>query len=203
MSNYHSFIICKLSSWKENLLSSLHCRIIRMVIIGILILIIFNTLQNTGLISSAIFQSVCISVILLSVTVGWDWIKNTRYYRNMAMLIALELRHNYLELHIAESALVNYPVKFKTDNWAVLQYELAKYMPTSEYQKLYLLYSEMLPELQDTRNLLNYSSRLDTAISSVEKTYRFMQSELRGQKLPTLRGSLHLVNPQKARSLDA
>ncbi|QDR80405.1 hypothetical protein SPTER_17280 [Sporomusa termitida] len=197
MSNYHPFITSRVQVWKADLSAIFHYRLLRLLIIVIFFLFILQQLQVVGIISDPIFQSLCTAIIVLSVITGRDWQKNARHYRNMAIVIALELSRNYLELHIARSALVNYQVNFKTDNWTTLQYELAKYMPASEYQSLYYLYAEMLPELQDTRNLLNYNSRLDMAISTLEQLYTFLESELRGHNLPPLKRSLHIINQHK------
>lgn len=197
MSNYRSFFARHFQIWKEDFLSSFHYRILRLLIVVCFFLFFLQQLQVMGILSTLIFQSLCTAVIVLAVTAGWDWQKNARHYRNMAIVIALELSHNYLELHIARSALVNYQVKFKTDNWTALQYEIAKYLPAADYQNLYYLYADMLPELQDTRNLLNYNTRLDVAISTLEKLYAFLQSELRGHNLPPLKRSLHIINQHK------
>lgn len=170
----------KIAFWRD-LFASRWYQLAKYLLLLSSLLFLLYWIQQNFCLSPILFQSIGTSIIVLSATVFWDWIKYTRHYRNLASIIAIEIYYIYGCLFIMQTLFIK--DRIADNDWKNLKLELAKYIRPFWYQKLAGLY--------DVIGKINNDDKIDQkrvfqAMTLSEQCYNFLTKEAKGITMPIL-----------------
>lgn len=192
MGKYHNTFKELIKIGKRDLFASRFYQLTKSLLLLLLLLYFLTWLQEQNVMTPLVFQSIGTSVIVLTLTVVWDRMKSSRYYRNLCMALAIELFFVYVEVVMCSEGFPMNKVVIKIDTWKEIKLILAQYMPTFWYEKLFSLYKN-LEEINNKEPLICFEKILSVKIS-IEQCYPVLTSIAKGSTFPPLESVFEYIS---------